>query len=166
MGNQWDWRLAKCFFFCVPVCVWEREKCKHSLLVWISLSIQSVIFEFRSGVNLSFNISLEVCTLARLQHGKCSVCLSFCPWLCVSVAMTSFYSFLSFSFVYPYLSSALLLSLFCDLFVSPFLNRALALCYSFPCGYSRSWVSCGTIVLVFTHFNQLWTQVCWRKNSL
>ncbi|KAJ4935800.1 hypothetical protein JOQ06_017327 [Pogonophryne albipinna] len=30
---------------------------------------ESVIFEFCSGVNLSFNISLEVCTLARLQHG-------------------------------------------------------------------------------------------------
>lgn len=83
-GNQWDPKLAKCF-----VCVWNLNI--DSLFE--SLSIQSVIFEFRSGVNLSFNISLEVCTLARLQHGN-AVCafLSVLGVLRVSVRTTSLYS--------------------------------------------------------------------------
>ena len=45
-----------------------------------SFSIMSLIFwVFPPELTFSFNIPPEVCTLARLQHGNCSVCLSLCP---------------------------------------------------------------------------------------
>lgn len=52
-----------------------------------SVSIMSGIFEFHSGVNLSFNIPHEVCILASVLMCFYLFVLGF---LCVSAIMTSF----------------------------------------------------------------------------